>query len=335
MELPSETRLRPAEALEEVLIRPLSTPPCLVSFSGGLDSSLVLALAARTARRHGLELPVPVTWRFSDAPRAEESDWQEQVVRAVDLDDWCVMQAGDDLDFVGPVARRVLARHGLCYPANTHLHEPLVARAAGGSLLTGIGGDQVLGAWVPGRRARRLRRWAAAAGEMAWLRPRARAHIQARLAGTALVQPCSFDGRVRWQARRRSLLLGTRALQSIGSECGTTVVHPLLEPSFVAALCHAAGPQGLGRRHQLLRALFGEVVPDTVIAPRRKAFLEEVFWRRHGRGLLRAWDGSGTDNALVDPDRLRAEWSRQYPDTRIALVVQQIWLDRGEGGVGS
>ena len=54
----------PRAALEAVVLRALLRPPCLVSFSGGRDSSLVLAIASDVARRHGLPLPVPATNRF-------------------------------------------------------------------------------------------------------------------------------------------------------------------------------------------------------------------------------------------------------------------------------
>ena len=135
----------PAVALERVIAQALQRPPCLVSFSGGHDSSLVLAAATRAARREQLPLPIPVTWRPTDAPRAEESAWQEAVVAALQLSDWIRLPTGDDLDFVGPVATDVLRRHGVLHPANAYFHAPLLKEAAGGTLLTGVGGDQVLG----------------------------------------------------------------------------------------------------------------------------------------------------------------------------------------------
>jgi asparagine synthase (glutamine-hydrolysing) len=63
----------PVTELERVVVPALRRPPCLVSFSGGHDSSLVLAAAARAARRERLPAPIPVTWRVRDAPAAEES----------------------------------------------------------------------------------------------------------------------------------------------------------------------------------------------------------------------------------------------------------------------
>ena len=135
----------PVTAFERVAARALQRPPCLVSFSGGHDSSLVLAAATRVAHREHLPMPVPVTWRVTGAPGAEESACQEAVVAALGITDWIRLAADDDLDFVGPVATGVLRRHGLLHPANAYFHAPLLSQAAGGTLLTGVGGDQVLG----------------------------------------------------------------------------------------------------------------------------------------------------------------------------------------------
>ena len=70
----------PLAALGRAVLPALRRPPCVVSFSGGLDSS-VLAVAVRMARWEGLPDPVPVTWRFTGAPRADESSWQTESSR--------------------------------------------------------------------------------------------------------------------------------------------------------------------------------------------------------------------------------------------------------------
>src|SRR4051794_22650674 len=76
-ELPPTGPDGPVGALERGLLRALRRPPCVVSFSGGRDSSAVLALAVDVARRHGLPEPVPVAMRFAGAPAADERRWQE------------------------------------------------------------------------------------------------------------------------------------------------------------------------------------------------------------------------------------------------------------------
>src|SRR5262245_7497196 len=83
--LPDE-RGTPLAALEEAVLPALARPPCVVSFSGGRDSSAVLGVAVRAARRHGLDLPIPTTNRFPSAPGSNEDEWQESVIAHLGLD---------------------------------------------------------------------------------------------------------------------------------------------------------------------------------------------------------------------------------------------------------
>jgi len=124
----------------------LERTPCLIAFSGGRDSSALLAVAVDLARREGLSLPVPVTLRFASTA-THEAEWQELVVRHLGLEDWVRLDYGAELDMVGPIAADGLRRHGLLYPANAHLIVPMAQAAAGGSILTGLGGDDVFGNW--------------------------------------------------------------------------------------------------------------------------------------------------------------------------------------------
>ena len=134
------------EALEAAMLPALRRSPCLVSFSGGRDSSTVLAAATALARREGLPDPVPATLRAPGAARADETEWQERVVAHVGIADWERIEVHDELDALGPYATRVLRRHGLLWPFNIHFHLPLLDRARGGSLLTGVGGDELFSA---------------------------------------------------------------------------------------------------------------------------------------------------------------------------------------------
>ena len=162
----------PLEALESAVLPALSRPPCLVVFSGGRDSSAVLAVAADVARRSGLPDPVPATNRFRGLPATEETEWQETVVRHLGLTDWHVRDWDDELDVIGPVAQQVLSRWGPVYPHNAHFGIPLLGVARGGSALTGVGGDQIFLAGQTLRLARlltlderpRLRDWRTFAG---------------------------------------------------------------------------------------------------------------------------------------------------------------------------
>ena len=139
--------LTPLEALEEAVLPALARARCFVSFSGGRDSSLVLAAATMAARRHGHHPPVPVSLRFRGSETSDESEWQELVVRHLGLGDWRRLEFDDELDYVGPVAAAAHDRHGVLHPFNAHFHVPVFEQAAGGIVLTGSGGDDLFLAW--------------------------------------------------------------------------------------------------------------------------------------------------------------------------------------------
>src|SRR5690242_21596158 len=97
--------------LKDAVREAVLSGPTFVSFSGGRDSSAVLAAATSVARREGLSLPIPVTIRASEAPESDESDWQETVVRHLGVENWIKVEIDDELDAVGHYARRGLERH--------------------------------------------------------------------------------------------------------------------------------------------------------------------------------------------------------------------------------
>ena len=103
----------------------------------------MLAVAAHVARREGLPNPLPVTNRFPGVVETDETQWQERVIRHLELDDWLRLEWDDELDVLGPIATKVLRRHGILFPWNSFFHYPLLERAEGGSLLTGVGGDEL------------------------------------------------------------------------------------------------------------------------------------------------------------------------------------------------
>ena len=74
--------MEPSAALERAVLPALLRPPCVVSFSGGRDSSLVLAAAVAVARSEGLAAPIPITVRFPASAESDEQEWQERVVRS-------------------------------------------------------------------------------------------------------------------------------------------------------------------------------------------------------------------------------------------------------------
>ncbi len=341
----------PTKALVDVIRAAAATGPLFVSFSGGLDSSLVLAAATRAAASIGAAPPIPLTWRPEDAPAAREDDWQEAVVRELGLPEWERLPAHDELDWIGPIARRVIERHGLLAPPNAHLHEPLLARAAGGTLLTGIGGDQILGTWRwggvaatrsgRGRGGPRARAVAVAAHlppavlalrerrraelHTPWLTPGATRRAHRAALREHLAEPQTWPERLSWQAGRRGLLLGLRGLDAIAADHGARCLHPLLEPSVLAAIARAGGRPGFASRRETLTACFAELLPAAVAGRRTKATFGEVFERAPTRQFVDGWDGTGVDDRLVNAAALRTVWSEGVP-MRSALLLQRLAL---------
>ena len=245
--------------LEQALVPALQRAPCVVAFSGGRDSAGLLAAATRAARRHGLPLPIPASYRFPGIEDVDESAWQDSVVRHLDLEDWVRVEVTDELDLVGPVAGPVLRRFGPLWPPNSHFGGLLVPYARGGTLVTGVGGDQLLEPdahpvarlLTRRRRPRRsdLRSVAAAMAPRAVRVWRARRHVEplpwltpgaAAAHGRALAQetlePLWWGRSVTedwWRSRGR---LAMRA--SIAAACGddVTVEHPFMDPAFLGAV---------------------------------------------------------------------------------------------------
>ncbi|WP_405432585.1 asparagine synthase-related protein [Micromonospora sp. NBC_00617] len=331
---PSGPAPTPLVALEQAVLPALRRPPCLVSFSGGVDSSLVLAIAARVARREGLPDPVPVTWRFTDAPRAEESPWQDRVIAELGLAaQWQILQAGDDLDLVGPVAHRLLSRYGQVHPPNRHLHLPIVELARGGALLTGVGGDQILAGWrrrpgsVRARLGRLRARWRHRKPDpFPWLRPEVARQMSRAFRVEQRAEPHRLAGRIAWHLRRRDLTMTRASLAAVAADHAVLAVTPLLDDGFAAALAAHHGGLRAPSRRELLAAITDAALPPLIIAPRRKATFDEVFFRAPTREVVRAWDGGGVDESLVDVAALRREWSGWPINPRTAALVQQVWL---------
>jgi asparagine synthase (glutamine-hydrolysing) len=357
-ELPAIPQGRtPIAALEAAVLPALRRPPCLVAFSGGRDSSGVLAVAAAAARRHGLAAPVPATLRFSAAPRAEEDDWQELVVRHLGLADWMRVELGDELDYLGPLGSQVLLRHGVLWPPNAYFFVPLLERARGGSLLTGDGGDLSLAAGEHGRirgvagrqirpERRDLRRLAAAlapaplrrpvrrrAGRhrIPWLRPAAQRQVTAEALRYRECEPVRFDSRVRWLARLRETAVVAWTGDRLAGDTGAELVSPLVDPFFLSALARTGGALGWSTRTEIMRALFGGLLPDDVLARPTKADFAEVFWGPRTREFVVEWSGEGVDPALVDRDALRAAWSEPHPLFPSAIPLRAAWLHSRAG----
>ena len=343
----------PLATLTEAVLRALNRPPCLVSFSGGRDSSCVLALAVDVARREGLPLPVPATLRFPALPEADETAWQERVVSSLGLEDWLRIEPREELDAVGPVATKVLDRFGLLWPFNAYVHQPLLEAAHGGSLLTGVGGDEVLehlsvdrvdrllarrvrpvpkdalrlGLAAAPARVRRavLRRRAPL--RLPWLTLAAVREVNELWAEDEARRPRRLRGRARWWTRRRALRVVIRSLGVLAQNEDVAIEHPLTEPAVASAIL--ADPElAFADRARRLETILGDLLPAELYRRRTKASFNRALFGSHARELVALWDGDGADPRIVDREALRAEWLEDVPDGRSYLLLQSVWLER-------
>ncbi|MDA0168632.1 asparagine synthase-related protein [Solirubrobacter taibaiensis] len=330
----------PAAALEAAVLGAVrGDGPCCVSFSGGRDSSAVLAAATRVARREGRPDPVPLTLRAAHEPHSHESEWQELVVAHLGLDDWMRIEITDELDAVGPYARRVLERHGLLWPFNAHFHLPLLEHAVGGTLLTGIGGDEL---WSSSRapvvrRRRRalayapfaLRRAVLARREpidYPWLRPEGVAAARRAAGGERAGEPLTVARRMAWYRGMRATATGTAALDRIAEDVGARIAHPLLDRALWGAVATAAPRAGFARRDESLRLVAGELLPEDVLTRKTKAGFDRVFFGRHARAFVARWSGAGIAETMVDVAALRQHWAGEVPDPHSLTLLQAAWL---------
>jgi asparagine synthase (glutamine-hydrolysing) len=348
----------PRAALEAAILPALRCAPCLVSFSGGRDSSAVLAAAVAVARREGLPVPVPITYRFPAAAGTEESAWQEQVIAHLGLDDWMRVALTSELDAVGPVATSVIARHGLLWPCNTYFHDPVFEAASGGAVLTGIGGDEAfMGcAWdralavLQGRvrpaprdvlrvgfalaptpvKAAFMRRWLP--DLFPWLRADARREVEARIATDAAQEPLRHGRRLRRLLGSPALRAGLQGLQALAADWDVRLEHPLHDPRFLAALAAEPSRNRYRSRSESMEALIGDLLPPQVLRRSTKSHFSEVLWGETSLELATSWDGGGIDPELVDAERLRKIWVSAEPSTQTLTLLQSVWWTRARAG---
>ncbi|MHB8059693.1 MAG: asparagine synthase-related protein [Gaiellaceae bacterium] len=349
--------LTPLAAFEDAIRSALARPPCVVTFSGGRDSSAVLAVAARLARDEQLQPPIALTLRLLDAPGSSELEWQERVVGHIGLEDWVRIEVGEELDYVGPLGQRMLLRHGVAHHA-APLFWLQAEPARGGSLLTGFGGDTTVGGWLSPRSSELLvGRARPAPGDLlvsayalapavirrgvfrartrrrAWMRNKAARAFAAARASELGSRPVRWDRYLEWQARLRRYSAVESALSALAADVDAINVHPFFDRRFLAALARAGRRRGLGDRSAVMRHLFSADLPEDVLTRSTKANFALAFFRSHTRAFARRWDGRGLDADLVDAEALRSVWLSPLVNSASALALQAAWLDSALRGV--
>jgi asparagine synthetase B (glutamine-hydrolysing) len=351
---PQPTGHSPREALQAAVRRALLRPPCLVSFSGGRDSSALLAMACHVARNEGLALPIPATVQFPGDAAADESEWQDHVLAELGLKDRWQYTVGPEMEVIGTIATDQIRRHGLRYPPNVHFHHPIVAAAAGGSLISGIGGDELLtphlwsrlsrlGSHELSLKATDPLRWALANGPRQargvvlrrysmkapeWLRPAARRQVRRRASAWLADQPVRFDELVRrWWWTSRYFQHGSSSLELLAGDFEVEAVFPFMDPMVLNALADLRGRQGFASRTAAMEWLFGDLLPERVIARPTKAIFDGALVGPMTRQFIDQWSGEGEfDHSLVDPVALHQAWKAATVDVRSLALLQQVWF---------
>jgi asparagine synthase (glutamine-hydrolysing) len=124
----------------------------------------------------------------------------------------------------------------------------------------------------------------------------------------------------------RSLAVGLRTLARVAGEVKCDLRHPMLDPAFVAAVATVGGGWGLRSRNELMRAVFGPVLPDAIMRRTTKATFNDANFREHSRAFVERWDGSGLDDELVDTDELRRLWRQPHVTAATFGLLQAAWL---------
>lgn len=347
----------PSEVLRAVLRDALTRGPCLVPFSGGRDSSLLLAVTCSVAREAGVTLPLAVTFRHPGLPESEETSWQDLVMEHLRLQgmspEWRIVEVTDELDIVGPVLAPLLEerRHPL-WPPNMASTVALADGAQGATILSGDYGDEVLGvrratviAGLLRRRGRglSLAYWRAAslaatprlvlAGAIRlrgsaphWLSSRGVRRWRALSGADALHDPFPYDRSVRAVVSWRGPVLGFANLERICRRRACHLETPLADPRVISALAAHGGWKGPQSRGYATSLLGGDLLPDRLYGRDTKADFLTSRFNRHTVATVDAWKDTDISREWVDTERLRSAWEVRRFHPQMAGLVQQAWL---------
>jgi asparagine synthase (glutamine-hydrolysing) len=337
--LPPGPACDPADCLVDVVGKMLDrASPTLVEFSGGVDSSLVLSAATRAARRAGWPDPVPVTYRYANAPATDESAFQELVVGHLGLREWRILDLTDEHDVVGPAAMALLDEVGSIMPGVLAGKAGSLPRLSGHRMLNGEGGDAVLGARritsaiTTARHLRHgeLRGAARRARDLPRdLAPRAlRARLIARDIARQYGPPWVADDVRRDLSLRSShedaaepldprryfehylSLTGVWVLQQnarmVRAHFGVTLASPLIDPEFLAVLAASVARSHWTSRYELVGRYFATLLPKEIVERQTKAEFSDAYFAGPTRSFARTWDGSGL------PEEADAAWLKRH-----------------------
>lgn len=338
----------PSGVISEVMLELLQRNRVAIGFSGGIDSSGLLCLAAHLARTHGLPEPIAVTARYPKAPQSDEVEWQESVIAHLSLDEWIKVELDDDVDLVGPEAAIGLLEEGVRWPPLTHVKQPLFRQVPGCIYVTGDGGDEIttttqaasVKLLITRKVGFRPAVVAAAASQLVpalfdrdreprypeWIRREARHELR------ALVEPVRLGGEYRWRQALEHrtnapwALRGHHGLVRHAARHDVELVQPLTDRRVIRSMLWAGGRLGFGDRSLAARALFSDLLPRSTAKRRTKADFGEAVLNTHTAAFIDSWDGTGAP-AWVDAEVFRAALvaGGTYD---CAALLQYLWLSK-------
>lgn len=348
--LPDPPPVTAERLLENIMLPALSASGrCLVSFSGGRDSSWTLAVAVQAARREGLPDPVPVTLTYPEITEAQEDRWQEMVIRHLGLSDWERIPITDELEVHGPYAQRALDEVGLLFPANAYSLLPQLDCARDGWLILGIGASDFYMFWhwsqlsdllalrrrprrsdlpllalmaCPPDLRRRLLRRRLSGAIMPWVREPARSRAEGLLGEELAHTPVRFPIAMRRQRTHRCYGATQVSISALARSAGANVLMPHLQPEFLASIAREGGRFGAGDRVSSMRRMAGHLLPPEVLARRDGANMQRVLMGHRIREFADRWSGGGIDESMIDIELLRENWRSPRPDWRTTTLSQ-------------
>jgi asparagine synthetase B (glutamine-hydrolysing) len=345
------------DALVESISTQLSDQPCYVELSGGCDSSLVLSAATSACHQANHEPPQSVTFRFPDIPSMDESGYQNAALQFLHLKPGHVFEITDEFDLLGPSAQQGLLRFGPVCPAPLFSQVDVLRTLTPGLLLSGEGGDEVLG-------PRRISGFVRAAEAAKGGHPRA---LASHLVDT--IGPASFRHR-RFRQKKQSqpidwievgevdrflsensqwsldepLLPGKfpahyrrsqtarwceHQLSAVRRWSGHQFYAPLMDPNVVQAVADLTPAHQTRHRRMVLNYHFSSNLPRSIVNRTSKVMFQPAYFNRYSKEFARSWSGQ-IDDPLVNGHRLQMYLLQEDVNdihNLVFLLLQQAWLN--------
>jgi asparagine synthetase B (glutamine-hydrolysing) len=345
------------DALVDLIIAKLTDQPCYVELSGGCDSSLILSAATTACRRANHEPPRSVTFRFPGLPEMDERHYQDAVLDFLGLRAGHIFQITNEFDLLGPSAQKGLKIFGPVCPAPIFTHVDVLRTLEPGLLLSGEGGDEVLGA----RRIGGLNRAVGAAKRGQFrsvagnvLNTLGPAGLRAqRFAQRNQTQEIDWidpaevkrflDENFRWgideplhpskypahYVKSQTAKFAYHQLTEIRRWSNHQFYGPLMDPNFVQAVADLTPPWKVRHRTMVLNHHFSDNLPKLVLDRATKTVFQPAYFNTYAKEFARSWSGQ-ISVPLVDGLKLKRYLLQEdvhQIHNPVFLLLQQAWLE--------